>query len=295
MRFFSKQFQLRFFSKIKSLMLRVGPTEEHKLAWLDFEKVKMYFCNLGMLTNFIQDVAFMAMGRSHYQSSKLYMEEEGNANYNTELAETIFPYCKWILISMTFGRILLMAISYKYLCITKVYFLYQAVFFAIWNSLPNDYGIAQERMVLGWSYLFFLAYTIKYWNCALAWCGVSVYVILVVRPFMYGAEIKYLGALFSIGFQLYVFTIIHLFISLTGFMYTEAEILRKGNEQLLNNLKEGVVIVEEKSGLVTFVNEAAGHFGVRLNKGLRISLGKDDTKSSAQVKQFARFDMGLFK
>jgi hypothetical protein len=91
--------------------------------------------------------------------------------------------------------------------------------------------------------------------------------------------------------------LIHLFISLPGYIYTESEMLRKCNDQLLNNLKEGIVIVEKKSGLVTFVNEAAEHFGVLLNKGLIIRLGKDDTKSSesAQVKQFARFDMGLFK
>jgi len=35
------------------------------------------------------------------------------------------------------------------------------------------------------------------------------------------------------------------------------EILRQGNEQLLNNLKEGVVIIEEESGIVSFVNNAA--------------------------------------
>jgi len=78
-------------------------------------------------------------------------------------------------------------------------------------------------------------------------------------------------------------------------MYAEAEILRKGNEQLLNNLKEGVVIIEEASGLVTFVNEAAKRFKIKLNKDFSIELGKDDDRSSAQVKQFARFDMGLFK
>jgi len=67
-------------------------------------------------------------------------------------------------------------------------------------------------------------------------------------------------------------------------MYTEAEILRKGNEQLLNNLKEGVVIIEENSGLVTFLNEAAERLKIEMNQDFSIALGKDGVKSSAQVK-----------
>jgi len=52
----------------------------------------------------------------------------------------------------------------------------------------------------------------------------------------------------------------------------------------LNNLKEGVVIIEETSGLVTFVNEAAERFKIELNNDFCIASGKDDAKLSAQVK-----------
>ena len=44
---------------------------------------------------------------------------------------------------------------------------------------------------------------------------------------------------------------------MTGTLYTEAEVLRKGNEVVLDSLKEGVTIIEEESGLVMFVNKAA--------------------------------------
>ena len=39
----------------------------------------------------------------------------------------------------------------------------------------------------------------------------------------------------------------HLVITKVGFIYVESEILREGNEQLLNNLEEGVMIIEEQS------------------------------------------------
>lgn len=94
-------------------MLRVGPTEDHRQAWREFERIKMFFCNVGMLTNFLQDIIFMAMGRAHYQVSEQYMKE--NTDYNVELAEKIFPFCKWATITMTLGRIFLLAFSYKHL------------------------------------------------------------------------------------------------------------------------------------------------------------------------------------
>jgi RsiW-degrading membrane proteinase PrsW (M82 family) len=40
--------------------------------------------------------------------------------------------------------------------------------------------------------------------------------------------------------------IIHLVISKVGMIYTDAEVLREGNDQTLNNLEEGVIILDEK-------------------------------------------------
>ena len=40
-------------------------------------------------------------------------------------------------------------------------------------------------------------------------------------------------------------------------LYAEAEILRKGNERLLDNLEEGVVILEEGTTNVQFANKSA--------------------------------------
>ena len=39
--------------------------------------------------------------------------------------------------------------------------------------------------------------------------------------------------------------------------YIEAEVLRKGNNELLDNLEEGVIIFEEESGEILYHNSAA--------------------------------------
>ena len=41
--------------------------------------------------------------------------------------------------------------------------------------------------------------------------------------------------------------VFHLIMSKVGMIYCEAEILRTGNEELLNSLEEGVVILENES------------------------------------------------
>ena len=50
-------------------------------------------------------------------------------------------------------------------------------------------------------------------------------------------------------------------ITAAGFLFTDAEILRRGNEDLLNNLEEGLIILEEDNAVV-FQNTAAA----QLNK-----------------------------
>ena len=50
--------------------------------------------------------------------------------------------------------------------------------------------------------------------------------------------------LFAFFWLFTTLTICHFVITSAGFLFIEAEILREGNEDLLNNLDEGLVIVD---------------------------------------------------
>ncbi len=52
-------------------------------------------------------------------------------------------------------------------------------------------------------------------------------------------------------------TILQLIITKVGMIYTEAEVLRKGNDQILNNLQEGVIILDKKDLKIMFQNKSA--------------------------------------
>lgn len=55
---------------------------------------------------------------------------------------------------------------------------------------------------------------------------------------------------------LYVF-LVHLLVTKLGFIFVRGEILSHGNDILLDNLDEGVVIFQENKKDVVFVNASA--------------------------------------
>ena len=61
-----------------------------------------------------------------------------------------------------------------------------------------------------------------------------------------------------------------------GFTFLEAQLPRESNEELLNNLKEGVFIVGEEDNEIQFENAAAKRLNYRLGALSNISLYKDN-------------------
>ena len=52
-------------------------------------------------------------------------------------------------------------------------------------------------------------------------------------------------------------------INYLGLLYVKAEILRKGNESILNDSKDGIIIMDQETDMVMFVNTAAKALNLR--------------------------------
>ena len=61
----------------------------------------------------------------------------------------------------------------------------------------------------------------------------------------------------SCVFQFFCLFLTHLIITKVGMIYVKAETMRIGNDAVLNNMHEGVVILSEKNDKVLFVNTSA--------------------------------------
>ena len=85
--------------------------------------------------------------------------------------------------------------------------------------------------------------------------------MVVVRSIMYvdGPSIASLIGSYALNGIILMFhcACFYLAFSWVGFKYLQAELPRKGNEQLLHNLVEGIFIVDEETSQVQFCNTAA--------------------------------------
>ena len=119
----------------------------------------------------------------------------------------------------------------------------------------------------------------SYWPSAI--CIVIVQFAQVpARVFLYGKEldtsfvwIQLLHQVYTM-FNLYV---IHIIMTWVGLIFVKSETVRIGNEQVLENFKEGVIMIESETKTVLFANESAKKFEIKLGR-------LDDSMRSIQLK-----------
>lgn len=86
----------------------------------------------------------------------------------------------------------------------------------------------------------------------------------------------------SIGYLLWVqiaLIMVHCFYTWIGFNYVEAELARTGDENVLNNMKDGVIIIYETKGDTPFQNKAVQDIEQVLKMKCEKSLWMDDTNA----------------
>ena len=65
---------------------------------------------------------------------------------------------------------------------------------------------------------------------------------------------------------------IHIFLSLFGYTFVSSEASRVANEKLLNNLDQGVFIMDQNDGSVLFLNRAAKTLNTKLKSNCSQSI-----------------------
>lgn len=102
-------------------------------------------------------------------------------------------------------------------------------------------------------------------------------------------------AIFVCIIQLMYLFFIHLIITQVGMIFVESEIVRIGNDQILDNLKEGVVILAEENDKVLFVNPAAKSLNVRVNENFCMSMVGAREPININARCFSQFDINNMK
>lgn len=151
------------------------------------------------------------------------------------------------------------------------------VYKVIEQILPRDYGAVHMKLYMAYDLIDFCMLYFHFWP-SLFTIVVSQIAMFFVTCNVYATEVtqaRLAELVAAVIWQCLNVTMAHLVINWTGNTYMNAEISKVGNEGLLNNLKEGVIIVDEESSLVFFVNQAAKRFNIKPNVSLTINLDKE--------------------
>ena len=92
--------------------------------------------------------------------------------------------------------------------------------------------------------------------------------------------------------------LVHFFFNSCGFFFAEADNQKKGNEQLLNDFEEGLIILDTDHN-VLFSNKAAKKVEETYDQSYSLSIGREQTrffnKCNHEQEVFAKISPTLFK
>ena len=262
------------------LIRRRMPTETHKEIWRRYEHMLNIRANFCFFIIFLQNVF-----ESRASKSEDFIQNSDEKSQK-QLAMALLPTVAWIILIMNLLRLPLIVASYWKPQICRYYHIYQVIFMAVRQSAPIDYGDVVYLIVIEFAFQYaLLSYTA--WRQILCQVICLAYAEIAVRLYLYvdvrGLETLLIHFAYLASFLVCVCLLIHMMISWVGFTYLATELPCKDNESLLNNLKEGVLIIDERTAKVQFINTAAAKINNLLQASINLSLLKpDDVIANAQ-------------
>ena len=159
--------------------------------------------------------------------------------------------------------------------------------------MPRDYGSMRLKLVMQYDLLDFSMLYFHFWP-SLIWTMASHFAMFFISLEVYDLEFTHAALNDTIVaglFQCWNFTVVHLIYTWVGNTFVKTEVTKRGNEGILDSLSEGVVIVDQDSGIVQFRNKAAQCFNIDKDKSLAMNVneGGDNDESPSEDTKLDRF------
>ena len=223
-------FASSFGNSVLRVMRKDLPSEEHKLAWERFEIFLGYRCNFTYLSKVVYTIMFMILGKANYQKSAEYVRKGGE--HDEDFYESWYSFLQAMLIVMTFGRIILMGLSYKYPRICRSYIYYQVIYLSLEWCLPRDYGDMEFNVLSSDNVMNFALLYYDFWPSVVASAAPSVFQSMMsVKHYGTPADASlYMSSIAGTVWQFFNFFMLHFVITSVGLLFVWAELMRGGNE-----------------------------------------------------------------
>ena len=289
----------RAVSKIRNVICFKLPTKQHRKAWQSYQRLLAIRCNVCMVLQLICMVIQYSLGMTQDKLSRKYVED-GNAHHE-ELYNLTSTAIEWILILSIFGRVSLLALSYKNLSFCRAYIHYEYVLMALESVLPS----AQDKNARVLFYCLILIRIIAFYSSDFKSVCITVMVPIASYECMeilhHDEDVNLMGSKILLSYTsiFAIFILLSIAIAVPGQLIVKNTVMRKGNTKVLNNLKESVIIANRNTGQLLFANQAAERLSKHCVEDLCIagayeSLSKDKNDFSVfkcKEQQFAKLDL----
>ena len=217
--------------ELAKLTFRQFESRDHESHWGDYEKIMMVrsFMMATSRTLLWLITAFLVQER--YDRYELFVEKNGGPA-NNEAAQANLPYAKAILYVLYAIRFFINIFSLKWPKLIKGSFYVEMIVSMTESFIPDDFTLEQEQMFqISTGYVFFWLGYFRFW-IDLTWLVVSFVPMYANRVILHGDTIErvILNAALIIPWHIFNAFIIHWVITKIGFLFIDAEVLRKGNE-----------------------------------------------------------------
>ena len=185
------------------------------------------------------------------------MDKGGPPDYDRAVA--VFPYAKTCCIIYLICRVILFFICFKCPELIKYSLYYELLFVCFDAALPFEIVVNKEIQLTSISII--LNVILNYFDLlpSLIAALLALIPLFVKRAVYYedevsGLIVQYLAASFWVLINV---TCLNLVITKVGMIYVDAAVLREGKDETLENLNEGLVILDENDLEVLYYNKAA--------------------------------------
>ena len=220
------------------------------------------------------------VGCETWNLSEEYLDKE-EGPVNAELARQVLPDARTATQVLFIGRIILFFLSFRWPRLIKLSIYYELFIEWIFACMPvNINAVRDIQLLLSNTTQTTIA---SYFSLVPTLIAVSLTIIPVHirRVVLYGDPVStmVISCITAIISQLSLTILIHLITTKIGMVYIDAEVLREGKDQTLDNLNVGVVILNKKDLKIRYFNKAASVSSKNISSTMHPDQSKPDYTS----------------
>jgi hypothetical protein len=197
----------------------------------------------------------LMIGSENFMITQKQLDDDKIAN--RELAVEWLPLARQFQFAFISIRILLVLVSFFYKPVTKVFLYFEALQQVINVITPCEIELSARLLVDALINLFQFLMNYFHWWPALICSNIALSMTILQRAIFLDDDLNVLILTYICFLIWHSFNLLicHLLVTKVGMIFTEAEVLRTCKADLLDNLDQGLILLDEEDSSILYSNK----------------------------------------